>query len=98
MDFKEGLKAGLVITLVIAILSPLVRYIAFTYVSPMYLTNMVSYFVEKKIMTQEQALFQFSLNNTIKEAAYNSLVMGVIAAAIVVAFIRSKNKNITNEK
>lgn len=97
MDFKEGLKAGLVITLVIAILSPLVRYIAFTYVS-MYLTNMVSYFVEKKIMTQEQALFQFSLNNTIKEAAYNSLVMGVIAAAIVVAFIRSKNKNITNEK
>jgi len=92
MDFKEGLKAGLVMTLVIAILSPLIQYITSIYISPMYFANMIKYSVEKKMLTLDQAQQYFSLNNYLKQSAYGALVMGVLTSAIVAAFLKSKVK------
>lgn len=92
MDFKEGLKAGLVMTLVIAILSPLIQYITTMYITPMYFTNMIKYSVGKKMLTLDQAQQYFSLNNYLKQSAYGALVMGVLTSAIVAAFLKSKVK------
>lgn len=90
MDFKEGLKCGLVITLIVALLSPLTQYITSVYITPDYFQNVIKLTVDKKMMTQAQAESYFSLNNYVKQAAYGALVMGVITSAIVAAIVKTK--------
>lgn len=97
MDFKKGLKCGLVMTLIIAILAPFTQYIISTYITPEYFQNVIKLAVEKKMMTQVQAEEYFSLKNYMKQSAYGALVMGVITSAIVAAIVRTKQKKLTTD-
>ena len=92
MSWKEGFFAGLVLTLVIVILTPLSQYLVSRYISPEFFPNIIRYSVEKGEMTREQALEYFSLKNYIILSAVWALITGIITAAITALIMRKKKQ------
>lgn len=90
ISFKEGIRFGLVLSLIVALLTPIVKYIVFNYVSPDYLPNMIKYMVDNGRMDQASADSFFSLGNQIKSSAYINLVMGVLTSALIALFLKNK--------
>ena len=90
MTWKQGFLSGVVLSIVISILSPLVQYISYTFISPNFFTNIIKYAIDHKVQTQVQAEAYFSIKSYILQGLFGSLSMGVITAAIVAYFLKNK--------
>ena len=92
MTWRQGFVAGLIITIVVTLVSPLSQFITSTYITPDYFSNVIAYSVETKTMTQEQAEAYFNLKSYIIQATFGALVMGVVTAAAVAWILKSKKE------
>lgn len=92
MTWKQGFMTGVVLSIVISIISPLVQYISYTYISPVFFANMITYSVTHNVQTQTQAEAYFNLNSFMTKGLYDSLSMGVLTSAIVAYFLKTKTK------
>lgn len=88
MTYLQGLKTGLIISAIIAIINPLTQYIISTIITPEYFPNAIAYAVENNKSTQEEAEAFFNLKNYIIVGSVSALIMGVITSAIVAIFTR----------
>ena len=91
MTYTQGLIAGIIVTLVVVILTPLSQYIVSTYISPEYFKNVIDYSVTSGKMTQEAAEEYFNLRSYIYQAMAGAAIMGLITSAVVALFTRSKS-------
>jgi hypothetical protein len=92
MSYKQGFVSGLVITLVVTVLSPLVQYVISSLIAPEYFPNIIKYSVEEGKMTQEAAESYFNLKSYIQQVLIGTPIMGIITTAIVALFTIRKNK------
>lgn len=90
MTYMQGFIAGIFITVVVTVLSPLTQYITSTIITPDYFTNVIAYSVESGAMTQEDAEAFFNLKNYMIQAALGAPAMGILTSAIVAVFTRKK--------
>lgn len=90
MTYSQGFKAGLIMTLFVTILSPLVQYITSTIITPDYFKNVISYAVENKLMTLAAAESYFNLKNYLITSVISTPIMGILTTAIVAIFVRKK--------
>ena len=90
MTYVQSLVSGIVISVIIAVFSPLTQYIISTYITPDYFSNAIKYSVEKGGSTQEKAEAFFNIENYMMQAAFGGLIMGVITSAIVSIFVKKK--------
>lgn len=90
MTWFQGVASGMLISVFVAILSPLAQYITYEFISPDYFTNMITYVVENDKMTQNNAEVYFSLKSYLLQAAFGALGMGAVTSAIVALFVRKK--------
>jgi hypothetical protein len=88
MTWKQGFIAGVIISAIIALLSPLAQWITHTVITPDYFANAIQYGVENGLATREQAEAYFNLRNYILLSAGSGFVMGVVTAAIVALAVR----------
>lgn len=91
MTYMQGFVAGLVITLVVVIFSPLSQYITSTYITPDYFKNVIEYSVSSGQMEQQAAEEYFNLTSYMKQSVIGASIMGVLTAAVVAIFVRSKS-------
>jgi len=92
MSWKKGLISGTIISVIIAIFSPLVQYIVSFHISPEYFDNVIKFAVENGRMTQEGAEAYFNFNSYLIQGIFFSLAMGIVTSAIVAAFVKKKPK------
>lgn len=90
MSYKQGFISGLIITLIVALLSPLSQYITSEFITPEYFPNVINYAVESGKMTQTEAESYFNLKSYLIQSVIGALVMGVVTSAIVAIFVKSK--------
>jgi len=90
MSWLQGFLAGIGITVVVAILSPLTQYITSTIITPEYFPNVIEATVELGKMTREEAEKYFSLQNYIVQSVIGAIIMGVVTSAIVALFVKKK--------
>ena len=93
MTYKQGFITGLIITLFVAILSPLTQVITSTFIAPDYFSNIIIYSVSENKVTQEEAENYFNLKSYIIQGLIGAPVMGIVTTAIVAIFIRGKGQN-----
>ncbi len=91
MTYLQGFVAGLIITLVVVILSPLSQYITSTYITPDYFKNVIEYSVSSGQMEQQAAEEYFNLKNYLMQSTVSAAAMGLITSAVVAFFVRSKS-------
>lgn len=91
MNWKQGFISGIVISVLVALVSPLTQYLVSTVISPEYFDNIIAYSVENGKMNLENAQAYFNLKSYMIQSAFGALSMGIVTAAIVAFFIKSKN-------
>jgi len=91
MSWKQGLVSGIVISVIIALFSPLTQYVISTYITPDYFKNIIDYSVAIEQMTLKNAEGYFNLKSYIVQAVFGALAMGVVTSAVVAYFVKSKN-------
>lgn len=90
MTWKQGFMAGMIMTIVIAVLTPLSQYITHTFISPDYFENVIRYSVDNQLLTREEAEAQFNLQHYMLMSFLFALVVGAITSAVIAIFVRKK--------
>ena len=93
MSWKEGFKAGAILTLGIVILSPFVQLLISQVITPEYFRNIATYSVEAGEMTREEADAYFNLKSYIIQSMVWAAITGLITAAIAALILRRKVPN-----
>jgi hypothetical protein len=94
MTYQQGLVSGVILSLIIALLSPFTQWITSYVITPEYFPNVIKRSVELGYYTTtEEAQANFNFINYAIQGAIGALVMGFVTTAIAMIFIRSKNKN-----
>lgn len=91
MSYKQGLISGIILSVIIALLSPLTQWIISYVISPEYFPNVIKRSVEiGYFKTTAEAEANFNYSNYAKQGAIGALMMGIVTTAIAMIFIRSK--------
>lgn len=90
MTYKQGFMAGLIITIIVTIFSPIIQILISTVISPDYFTNMIEYSVQEEIMSQQEAEEFFNLQNYLVQVLIGTPFMGLMTTAIVAFFTKKK--------
>lgn len=91
MSFKQGFISGLILSVIIALLSPLTQWIISYVISPEYFPNVIKRSVEiGYFKSTAEAEANFNYSNYAKQGAIGALIMGIVTTAIAMIFIRSK--------
>ena len=90
MDWKQGFLSGCIISLIVALLSPISQFITSEVISPNYFENAIKFAVDHNRMSLEEAQAYFNLKSYIFQGAYGALSMGIVTSAIVAFFMKTK--------
>lgn len=90
ISWSQGFISGIVVSVIVALLSPLAQYITSEFITPAYFENVINYAVETGNMTRENAEAYFNLKSYILQSFFMALVMGVVTSAIVAWFVKKK--------
>ncbi|PKL85713.1 MAG: DUF4199 domain-containing protein [Ignavibacteriae bacterium HGW-Ignavibacteriae-1] len=97
MNYMQGFVTGVILTVIIALISPLTQYITSEFITPDFFANAKEYATSTDKMTQEQAQSHFNLSNYMIQGFFGSLIVGIVFSAIIAIFTRSKAKtNVEN--
>lgn len=93
MSYSQGLISGIILSVFIAVLSPLTQWIISYVISPEYFPNVIKRSVELGYYaTTEAAEAYFNYANYAKQGAIGGLMIGIITVAIAMIFIRTKSQ------
>jgi hypothetical protein len=90
ITWLQGFVSGLILSIFVALLSPLAQYITHNYITPEYFNNVIEYSVTNDMMTREKANAYFNINNYIWQSAIGAFGFGTLTAAVVAIFVRKK--------
>ncbi|AVR45720.1 DUF4199 domain-containing protein [Christiangramia fulva] len=90
MTWTKGFISGVILSVVVAILSPITQYISMELISPDFFAHMISYTVETGRMTQEVAEGYFNLKSYMIQSFFFAMAVGTVTSAIVALIIRRK--------
>jgi hypothetical protein len=93
MSYKQGLISGIILSFIIALISPLTQWVTTYIISPEYFPNVIQRSVEIGYYTTiAEAQANFNYRNYAIQGAIGALIMGTVTTAIAMIFIRSKNE------
>lgn len=90
MSWKQGFVSGIILSVIIALLSPLHQFIAHKFISPDFFNNITEYNVQAERMSRKDAEAFFNLNSYIVQSVSNALTMGVITSALVALVLKKE--------
>lgn len=89
--YLQGVKTGLIMTVLIAMLSPLTQWVTSEIITPNYFANVIVRSVELGYYPDTAAAeAQFNYPSFAKQGVIGALIMGVITTLIVMIFVRTK--------
>lgn len=90
MNWKQGFIAGVVISFIVVILSPITQFITHEFITPNYFEKLIALSVESKRLTLVEAQRYFNLSAYIWQNISGGLSFGVVTGAIVAYLLRPK--------
>lgn len=91
ITYKQGLISGIILSVIIALFSPITQWITSYIITPEYFPNVIKRSVEiGYYKTTAEAEANFNYPNYAVQGAIAALIMGLITTSIAMIFIRSK--------
>lgn len=91
MTYGQGMICGIILSVIIALLTPLTQWITSYLITPEYFPNVIKRSVELGYYpTTEAAADNFNYTNYAIQGTIGALVMGIVTTAIAMIFIRNK--------
>jgi len=88
ISWGQAFKCGLLISVFVALLTPLSQWVIHTLISPHFFTNMADYAVQNGLMEATAAAQYFSLQSYMLQAVLGAFVMGLLTSLVVAFFVR----------
>jgi hypothetical protein len=93
ITYLQGLVSGIIISVMIALISPLTQWITTYVITPEYFPNVIKRSVELGYYnTIAEAEANFNYLNYVKQGAIGGLIMGTVTTAIAMIFIYTRNR------
>lgn len=93
MSYKQGFISGIILSFIIALISPLTQWVTSYVITPEYFPNVIKRSVEiGYYKSTEEAQANFNYPNYAMQGTVAALVMGIATTAIAMIFIRSKKE------
>ena len=94
MTYKQGLISGIVLSIFIALLSPLSQWITTYVITPAYFPNVIKRSVEiGYFKSTAEAEANFNYKNYALTGVMGALAMGITTTAIAMIFLRTKKND-----
>lgn len=90
MSWKQGFTSGIVLSTIIAVISPITQYITSTFITPEYFTNVINFVVDSGKMDREAAESYFNLKSYLLQSLFGALTIGIVTSAIVAFFVKKQ--------
>ena len=91
MNYMQGLISGIVLSLIIALFSPLTQWITSYIITPEYFPNVIKRSVELGYYhTIAEAEANFNYQNYAIQGIIGAFIMGIVTTTIAMIFIRTK--------
>lgn len=91
MNYKQGMISGIILSVIIALFSPLTQWVTSFVITPEYFPNVIKRSVELGYYkTTADAADNFNYKNYAIQGAIGALVMGIVTTAIAMIFIQTK--------
>ncbi|MGB7786611.1 MAG: DUF4199 domain-containing protein [Salinimicrobium sp.] len=97
MSWKQGFISGLILTLIIAILTPLTQLVISLWIAPDYFGNMIEYAVRTGESSRQEAEAYFSLGNYIVQSTVFAAISGIVTAAIAALIMKRRDRSIPSK-
>ncbi|MCE7040134.1 DUF4199 domain-containing protein [Dyadobacter sp. CY312] len=91
MTFKQGFISGLIISVIVALFSPLTQWITTYVITPEFFPNVIEYSLKTgyhKTRAEAEAFFNFE--NYAKQGLVGAIGMGIVTSLVVAFFVKSK--------
>jgi len=93
ITYKQGLISGIILSVIIALVSPLTQWITSYIITPEYFPNVIKRSVELGYyQTTAEAEANFNYKNYAIQGMIGSLMMGIVTTLIVMIFLKTKAK------
>lgn len=94
ITWKQAFLSGCVISVIVALLSPLAEYFNYHYLSPQYFDHMIAYQTEKAShpMTLEAAKDFFNMKSFLIQGIFTSFSFGFLVSLLLALVVRTKKK------
>ncbi|MBZ9728842.1 DUF4199 domain-containing protein [Salegentibacter sp. JZCK2] len=90
MSWKQGFVSGVILSIVIALLSPIGQLITHFLISPDFFENAVESSVARNAMKLEDAKAYFNLSSYIVQSIAGALMFGVVTSAIAALILKKE--------
>jgi hypothetical protein len=90
MTWTQGFVCGIILSFFIALLMPMAQFVIYKSITPHFFDNVIDYKLKHKYMTLENAKTFFNLKTYVIESIFSGLSKGIVTAAIVSLFLRTK--------
>ncbi len=92
VTYLQLFKSGIIISVIIALLTPLTQWFISNVITPDYFENAINYSVESGNVSLEEAEAYFNYKNYVIEGSIFAIISGVVTTAIIALFLRTKAK------
>lgn len=92
MTWKQGFITGLLISVIVALFTPVTQLIVHKIISPHYFDNAIQYAVDNNRLNLESAKAYFSLKTYIMQSIVGALGMGIVTSALMALIVQKKIK------
>ena len=90
MSWKEGFFSGLGISVIVALLAPLVQLLVYYVISPGYFQTVIEYAVSEQGKNREEMEAYFNIQSYLWQSAVGAIFMGAMTSALVALFVKKK--------
>lgn len=93
ISYRQGLASGAILSIFIALISPLTQWITSYVITPEYFPNVIKRSVELGYYANTaEAAANFNYSNYAMQGFIGALIMGMLTTAIAMIFIRTKSR------
>lgn len=93
ISYKQGLISGIILSVIIALFSPITQWITTYIITPEYFPNVIKRSVEiGYYKTTSEAEANFNYSNYAVQGAIAAFIMGLITTSVAMIFIRTKQQ------
>lgn len=88
-NWRQLFLSGVIVSVFVALMSPLAQYISNHVVSPDYIKNAIRYFVDVRKMSEENARVFFSPRSLILQSISNGISVGVLLSSVLALVLKT---------
>jgi len=93
ITYKQGLISGIILSVIIALISPLTQWLTSYVITPEYFPNVIKRSVELGYYaTTAEAEANFNYQSYAIQGLFGALIMGIVTTGLAMIFIRTKDK------